>query len=134
MTEPPDGAALRRQWDALCDETATIVEDARQRARAAGDDVVARYLDRQLAGLRALRAAADGRRSVPGRTGTGLMYDIPPELTEYEPAFTALNRLVDFWREGMRVPGWDWAQQGYPPGWQSGLGDRLRAGLFYRAR
>lgn len=71
---------------------------------------------------------------VPGRTGTGLMYDIPPELPEYEDAYNALNRLVDFWSEGMHLPGWDWAQQGYPPNWPAGVGDRLRAGLFYRAR
>ncbi len=134
MDEPPDGAALRRQWDALCDRTRTIVEQAQQRALSAGADGVARYLDRQLTGLQSLKASADGRRAVPGRTGTGLMYDIPPELPEYEDAYNALNTLVDFWREGMRVPGWDWAADGYPPGWTSGFGDRLRAGLFYRAR
>jgi hypothetical protein len=60
--------------------------------------------------------------------------DIPPELTEYEDAFASLNRVADFWHEGMRLPGWDWQRRGYPPGWRSGLGDRLRAGLFSRAR
>ena len=51
MSEPPDGAALRRQWDALCDETRAVVEAARQRARAAGDDGVGKYPDRQLAAI-----------------------------------------------------------------------------------
>lgn len=133
MTELPDGAALRRQWDALCEETRAIVEAARDRARTAGDDVVARYLDGQLPALRALKATADGRRSLPGKVGSGLMHDIPPEMAEYEDAYNALNRLADFWHEGMHVPGWNWTQQGYPPGWTSGLGDRLRAGVFYRA-
>ena len=132
--DQPDGAALRRQWDAMCDETRSIVEAARDRAGAAGDDVAARYLTAQLPTLRSLKAAADGRRSVPGKIASGLLHDAPPEIREYEDAYQALDRLAGFWHEGMHLPGWNWAEQGFPPGWNSGLGDRLRAGVFYRAR
>jgi hypothetical protein len=127
---------LRRRWDALCDDTAALVAHARDRAAYGGDATLCSFLEQQDAALRALKASADGRRFVPGQVASGLLHDAPPQLAEpaYKDAYTALRRVADAWSGGLGAPGWNWSERGYPPGWSAGLGDRLRAGVFYRAR
>ena len=130
----PNGADLRRRWDVLCEDTVALVDARAHRARLSGDEVLMKYLERQSAAVRSLKWAADGRRNVPGKIGTGILHDAPEEIAgpAYKDVLRALDNLNDFWFTGMGVSGWDWVAQGYPPGWGNRLQDRLRAGLFYR--
>lgn len=136
MTPDLDGAALQRRWNQLCDQSAPTVADALAHAKDAGDTWAADFLSLQVSALHSLQALANGRRYVPGEIASGLLHDVPPQLQEapYEPALTALGRVSDCWSNGLGAPDWDWKHRGYPPGWKSAPGSRLRAGLFYRAR
>ena len=132
----PDGASLRHQWDVLCDDTASLLHHARDRARLTGDEMLSRYLESQTGSLLTLKRIADGRRRLPGQVASGLLRDAPPELAArpYKDVRRALERVDETWQGGLGAPEWDWSGRGYPPGWFTRLVDRIRAGLFYRAR
>jgi hypothetical protein len=131
----PDGRAMRADWDRRCAITLEAVRSAR--AAAADDPVAATYLGRVANTVRGLHALAAGRRYTPLDIASGLVHDEPTQLRmddRYVEAVAAIDALAAHWRGKLGAPDWDWAGRGYPPGWTSGVTDRLRAGLFYRAR
>ena len=85
--------------------------------------------------MRSLQSAADGRRYLPRQIASGILHDIPPDMAEprYAEAMAALSRVNQLWNGGLGAPDWDWSR-GYPPGWPTSVMDRVKAGIFYRAR
>lgn len=138
MTAPiPDGQAMRADWDRRCAGTLAALRSARGAATAAGDVVVAAYLDRVMASVRDLHAVAAGRRYTPLDIAAGLVHDEPVQLRtdpRYADGVAAIDALGAHWRNRLGAPDWDWSGRGYPPGWSTGVMDRLRAGLLYRRR
>jgi hypothetical protein len=134
-TAAVDGTALRRRWDAQCDEALRLVQAAHTAAEAEEPPHVVRWFGLQANAIRTLKAVSDGRRALPGEVATNLLHEAPEQLEQarYAAIVTALESLNASWRNGLDAPDWDWSA-GYPPGWRGSLGDRLRAGLFYRAR
>ncbi|MDQ1684881.1 MAG: hypothetical protein QOC82_1618 [Frankiaceae bacterium] len=126
---------MRADWDRRCASTLEAVRSAQ--AAAADDPVAAAYLDRVANAVRSLHDVAAGRRYTPLDIAAGLVHDEPAQLAtdeRYAGALAAIDALVRHWRDKLGAPEWDWAGRGYPPGWTSSVTDRLRAGLFYRAR
>lgn len=126
------GAALRANWDATCDRAIAAVDAAIAR----NPDGPVWYLKRQRTAVQAIKGEVDGRRRTVSAThGTGILYDIPPELgePEYDEAVALLDAVRDLFHDGIGAPGWDWSR-GYPPEWPDRWGDRLRCGLFYRKK
>ncbi|MBV9292181.1 MAG: hypothetical protein JO222_07005 [Frankiales bacterium] len=131
----PDGRAMRAYWDRLCAGTIEVLQAARR--DASDDAVVSAYLEKVIAAVRALHATAAGKRLTPVDAAPGLVHDEPQQLRaddRYAAAVAAIDGLAQHWRDKLGAPDWDWAGRGYPPGWTSSVGDRLRAGLFYRSR
>jgi len=136
VTASVDGSRLRADWDEVCNEAIATVRAAVKQAEADDQpDFVVSYLRRQASSVQEMRAAADGRRRIPGEVGFGILRDIPPELAEprYADAVEALSRAHELWRNRLGAPEWDWSR-GYPPDWPMSFGDRVKAGLFYSAR
>ncbi len=125
-----DGAQLRRTWDEACDRADAAVRSARDAARRDGDTWVERWLTTELGQLATLQAMVDGRRLRPGDAASGLLHDVPPDLQRpaYAPAVTALERVAELYGGGL---GHDF-RRGWPQGWPTSLGDRLRARVTVR--
>jgi hypothetical protein len=124
----PDGRALREHWDATTTAAAGDVRRALRLAEERGDGHVVRYLTTALSHLVRLQLTVDAQRTRPGERAPGLVYDAPDELWEppYVAAGQALDTVTRLFTGGLGATGWDWSQ-GFPPGWPTSLGDRVRS-------
>ena len=125
---------MRRSWDQACDRALVVLRRDRDQARARGDDWVAKYLANAVGQVQLIRAMVDGRRIRPGLAASGFVRDAPPDLgaPPYEESGRALSELSRMWESGLGAAGWDW-RAGFPPGWPTSLGDRVRAWLGVRS-
>jgi hypothetical protein len=123
-----DGRVLREQWDTACLEGADVLRRYIGLARERDKEHLERYLTVALGKLLTLRVSVDGRRVRPGQVAPGLIYDAPEDLWHepYTEAGETLSALTDLFANGLGATGWDWSK-GFPPGWPTSIGDRLRA-------
>lgn len=123
----PDGAEIRRRWEQLLDDVAAACRAARDRVPA-DQPSVAHWFDQQVTALGGLRSISAARVLLPGETATGLLHDVPPEATDpaYADAMQRIGEVAALWQEGLRVPGWDWTANGYPPGWGRSISAVIR--------